>query len=440
MSLVPAVSIKSILFLLVVLAAFLAIPVLIGVYVFRDARRRGMNAVLWTLIAVIAPALVGFIIYLLVRGGYPDLECPQCGGEVAERYVVCPRCGARLRPACPSCSAPVEPGWRVCPHCAAPLDGAGEGITPPLRRQDRGLRKILAAVITIPLLLVILLVVPSLFYAVHGGAGSASLQEVTLDEYDQLQPSETVRNAVRRWMDSMAQDADRAYALRYDLPGEADYENRYYFLIYVPGGGGGGGISFGLDSGLFGATLELELQSTGDSGTLYCAEVTAEKPPKPHITLGGRRLRCSVRQVDYNPTTFLVYPDYSQLERDEVLFLPQRISVVKLKRTGPGSSETVGVAEVTDEDTLYKLMAAIDGGERLGWGHPIYEGSDISGGFEVIIEYQIREEYVFHQDMARLRVFEQDGACYLIDQRIRHGDNFRRMDGGFYGLLEELFQ
>lgn len=98
---------------------------------------------------------------------------------------------------------------------------------------------------------------------------------------------------------------------------------------------------------------------------------------------------------------------------------------------------------VTDEDGLYRLMAAIDGGERQPWESPVYQnmsGLDISGGFEVIVEYKVREEYISHQDMARLRVFRQDGVCWLVDERIRHGDNFRRMDEGFYGLLEGLFQ
>ena len=47
----------------VILAIIIIIPVMIGVYVYRDAARRGMNAVLWTLVAVLAPALVGFIVY-----------------------------------------------------------------------------------------------------------------------------------------------------------------------------------------------------------------------------------------------------------------------------------------------------------------------------------------------------------------------------------------
>ena len=80
-----ALSIRATIFLLLMLAVFLAVPVLIGVYVYQDARRRNMNAVLWTLIAIVAPALIGFIIYLLVRGSYPDLECPQCGVPVTEQ-------------------------------------------------------------------------------------------------------------------------------------------------------------------------------------------------------------------------------------------------------------------------------------------------------------------------------------------------------------------
>ena len=97
-----ALSMRTVIFSLVVLVALLTIPVMIGIYVYRDSRHRGMNAALWTLIAVIAPALIGFIIYLLIRGNYPDLQCPQCTEPVTEQYTVCPHCGAKLRPACPT--------------------------------------------------------------------------------------------------------------------------------------------------------------------------------------------------------------------------------------------------------------------------------------------------------------------------------------------------
>ncbi len=430
---------QSILLLGLMAVLALSIPMFVGVYVYYDAKRRGMNAAAWTLAAVLAPALAGFIIYLLVRTGRPDLICPQCGGQVAERYTVCPRCGAKLRRACPGCAAPAEQDWKVCPHCAVPLDGTGEGVTPPVRRKDRGLKRVLVVVVAAPVLMVAIAVG---CYMAQSKGGSASIQKVTLDEYDQLQPSETVRGSVHRWLDGLEGRTDRAYALRYDLPGEYEYENKHYFLIYVPGGGNSASSSFGVASGLFAPAVELELEETGDSGSLFCVMATSEKAPGLRVTLGGKRLRCEVREVDYNPTTFLIYPDYSQLQRDEVLFLPERITVIKLESTGKGSGKVVDSTGVTDEDTLYQLMAAIDGGERLGWEDAIYQdmsGLDMSGGFQVVIEYQVREQYLSHDAMARLDVFEADGVCYLVDRRINHGDNFRRMDGDFYGLLESLF-
>ena len=117
------------LFMLMIIVALL--PLLIGVYVYRDAKRRGMNAALWTLIAILAPSLIGFIIYLLVRGNYSNLKCPRCAATVTEQYVVCPKCGAKLKPSCPNCSALV--GSEMCIRdrdcmpemCAATSDCAG---------------------------------------------------------------------------------------------------------------------------------------------------------------------------------------------------------------------------------------------------------------------------------------------------------------------------
>lgn len=432
--------VKFMIFMLLIAAMTLTIAAAIGVYVYRDAKRRGMNAAAWTLIAVIAPALVGFIIYLLVRGGHSDLECPQCGTQVTERYVVCPRCGARLRHVCHNCAAPAERDWKVCPHCAAPLDGTGEGVTPPRRRQDKALGKILAVVIVAPVVLVAVLIAGCLIQPQNG---SGSLQEVTFDEYLQLQRSEAALMGVHDWLNEiMGPDmrTDQAYILQYEYSGEFELENCYYMLIYVPGAGRQSNMGFGVGSGLFSPALVMELGRTGYDDSLFCVKLKSMRAPMPEITVDGRAIGSTVRNVDYNPTTFPIYPDYSQVEPEEVLFLPQRISVVKLERTGKGSSKTVDSVEVTDKDTLFKLMAAIDSGERLDWDHPIYEDSDISGGFWVFVEYQIHEEYVFHEDMARLHVLEQDGACYLVDERIRRGDNFRLMDGDFYGLLEGLFE
>ena len=437
MALAPKITVITLLIAL----AVLTIPVLIGVYVYRDARRRGMNAVLWTLVAVIAPALVGFIIYLLVRNGYSDLECPRCGAPVMEQYVVCPQCGAKLRPACPSCSGPIEPDWRVCPRCAAPLDGVQHDAPPPLRRQDKTLRRILIAIIVVPAALILLAVISAgILFSATSSVGSACLQELTFDQYEQEQPSDTVSMAVKRWLRSAPGGRDQACALRYDLPGEYEYENKFYFLIFIPSAGRQTNSSFGFDSNLFGPVFKRDLEDTGDSGSLFCVEVNSEKPPKPEITVGGRRIPCSVREVEYNPTTFPIYPDYSQTEQDDVLYLPERIRVDKSERTGEGSSKFVDEAMVTDEDLIYKIMAAADGGQWLDWGDPIYEGRDLGGAYLILVEYKVREELVSHEDMARLWLFQQDGSWYLMDERIRHGNNIRLMDQDFHTLVEELFR
>lgn len=55
-----------------VLMCALAIPLVVGILVYRDAdKREGCNPWLWALIAALAPSFVGLIIYLIIRGDYP---------------------------------------------------------------------------------------------------------------------------------------------------------------------------------------------------------------------------------------------------------------------------------------------------------------------------------------------------------------------------------
>jgi len=440
---------RTVIFSLVVLAALLTIPVMIGVYVCRDAKRRRMNAALWTLIAVAAPALIGFIIYLLVRGNYPDLQCPQCAEPVTEQYTVCPHCGAKLRPACPNCSFPVELDWNVCPRCAAPLDKAELHHTPPLRQRDRPLSKILIAIIIVPVALIALAVFG--LTAFQSATGFTSLGEATFDEYDQKQTSEAVREAVHDWLDNLEVRSDRAYALRYDYTSDLGAGHEYYYLFYIPNGGQGSqspDTSFGTDSGLFGTTLNLRLERTGFSGSLYFMQTSAENPPKPRIILGGKHIRCEVQVVDYNPTLIFIEPNYAKAEPGSAE-LPERLFVVKIVGNavtgGDGSSaaasSNAGVVEVTDEDLMLKILTAIDSGERVPMEQiPDYDFKD---GFEIVMEYQIREDLIMHPEMARHLVFMDDGICYLIDDRVTnsaHGSAYRIMGEDFYTLLEGLFQ
>lgn len=223
-------SVGAFVILFPVLLVLLLIPILIGVYVYRDAKRRQMNAVVWTLVAILAPTFIGFIIYLLVRSNYADLACPRCGTPVAPEFVVCPQCGTLLRPACPSCRTPVEPDWKVCPKCAAPLPEEARQAAAPVRRKDSSLWKLLIVIVLIPLLLfgLVVLAMTSLT-----GSGAMSFREVTREEL-QAYVTEDQMGQIDYAVQSAELEANTACAFRYTR--EEEGGNTYYYLLYVPGG------------------------------------------------------------------------------------------------------------------------------------------------------------------------------------------------------------
>jgi hypothetical protein len=98
----------------------LAVYVLLVGYVYGDARRRGMNQVMWTLLAIFIPSAVGVILYFILRDPIP-VPCPRCGTPSRKGHAYCASCGAGVRTACPQCRQPVEAGWRNCVHCGAVL-------------------------------------------------------------------------------------------------------------------------------------------------------------------------------------------------------------------------------------------------------------------------------------------------------------------------------
>ena len=85
-------------FLILMVLLCTAVPVLLGVFVYRDANARGMEPLLWTLLAVFAPGFIGLIVYLVVRRDHFKLICPQCGKVNQHNSKYCDECGATLSP------------------------------------------------------------------------------------------------------------------------------------------------------------------------------------------------------------------------------------------------------------------------------------------------------------------------------------------------------
>lgn len=291
-------------FALVTLAAAVLLLVAVGVYVYRDANRRGMNAPLWALVAVLAPSLVGLLVYLLVRGNYSDLRCPRCGAAVGEQFVVCPQCGAKLRPSCPNCAAPVEPGWKVCPICAHPLPEQQTDIHPPIKAKDRSLWKVLAIVLIVPILMLGLLFAAM---RVVPGGGVSSFRAVTVSTYyEEMTEKEEIGGAepktvaaVKDWAENVDFTVRSAYALQY-----TNAYNQHYFLVYIPSIGKPSRASFGQSSGIFGTALKLELDSASGEISFLNLYSSAEKVPQLKIKIDGKSIPCEVTTVDYNPTLY----------------------------------------------------------------------------------------------------------------------------------------
>lgn len=280
--------------LVIYLAALVCIPVLVGVYVYRDANSRGMNAALWTLISILAPALIGFIVYLLVRGSYSDMKCPKCGTSISEQYVSCPNCGEKLKATCPSCSAPVETEWKVCPRCAITLPEQYDNISMAVKKQDKALGKILIAVIFIPVILILVMVFSfSAFTSSSGGIGVTSLP---IDEYLQ----EVDNTQIKAWLDGCGNETDKAYVLRNVITSEKQTEVQY--LIYMPCLTEMPHISIGQHSGLLSRTINLEIANdSGNAGnTLLLVSCIWDAAPNLKISYAGSKIDCETTDVNYS--------------------------------------------------------------------------------------------------------------------------------------------
>lgn len=290
--------------LFVYLIILVGIPVLIGVYVYRDAVRRGMNAALWTLVVVLAPALVGFIIYLLVRSGYSDLKCPNCAAAVTEQYAVCPNCGARLKATCPSCGFTAEPDWAICPKCASPLPEHNDGFNPPIRKKDTALGKILLVVVLVPVLLLILLGLFS--FSSFKNTAAINTAQMGIEQYEG-------RPEVTAWIKACDGDPSKTYALRYQT--ESGEQKATHYLIYRPSADKNADVSTGLQSGLFGANIQVTFHDNTDpAGTgnqLTCISNYSNKFAGLKVYSDDKKIDCEITEVDYNPTLFKIIEEKS---------------------------------------------------------------------------------------------------------------------------------
>lgn len=283
---------KVLIIYIIFLTIIIGIPALIGVYVYRDAKRRNMNAPLWALIAILAPSLIGFLIYLFVRGNYDNLQCGSCGTVITKQYIACPSCGAKLKPVCANCSEPVELDWKVCPKCAQPLENVQDDVTAPIPKKDKTLQRILLVVVIVPIAIIILMLIAIMTLRVNVSTGGMSTMEATVESY--LTDMEEPR--IEQWIEECKDETEIAHVLEYRE--EKEDEERVRYLIYIPNSRW---TYSAPEDGLFGMTFKLKFESTDEEEQIVLLTYTGNEKTKLKLYFNDEKMDIEMTEIDYSP-------------------------------------------------------------------------------------------------------------------------------------------
>lgn len=281
------------LYLILVAALFLVLPIMIGIYVYRDATSRGMNASLWTLIAVLAPAAIGLIIYLVVRSENSAYECPNCRAPVLEDYSSCPKCGTSLKAKCARCGNVLSPGWQNCANCGEPIPAETKIPAIP-KRKDNGLGKIMVAVILIPIL-----IISMLFF---GLASFRSSNPTSIGSVDGMRIEDFSDNkSVSEWLKNCDASGSGIYVLEYQYPKDPSNNlNRSNYIVYRSGLTKDINLAaVGGFSGFFKESLKIEYTDAETSGVtdyhIYQLDYSTTDKVQLEVFVNGKK-------VDYKLT------------------------------------------------------------------------------------------------------------------------------------------
>lgn len=79
-----------------VLLLVLGSMVFLGVWTYRDAKARGLDAGIWTVIVLLVPNLMGLLLYFLIGRKQQRVLCASCGGRTETGKHYCSNCGVSL--------------------------------------------------------------------------------------------------------------------------------------------------------------------------------------------------------------------------------------------------------------------------------------------------------------------------------------------------------
>ena len=85
-------------------------------YIWRDTKRRGMQARFWIVLCLVLQGGIGAVLYFLLRSPL-IATCPACATRVQPGYHFCPICAYQLSASCRRCFATMGLTDRFCVDC-----------------------------------------------------------------------------------------------------------------------------------------------------------------------------------------------------------------------------------------------------------------------------------------------------------------------------------
>ena len=77
--------------------ALLSILVFLGIWTYKDAKSRGLNAPLWTLVVILGSnSMLGLLLYILIGRRESKITCPECSQKTSSKAVYCDHCGKTI--------------------------------------------------------------------------------------------------------------------------------------------------------------------------------------------------------------------------------------------------------------------------------------------------------------------------------------------------------
>ena len=86
-----------IIFLVIFIISIIGAFILLGMWTYHDAKSRGLNAPLWTLIVLLGQNFIGLIVYLLVGRRETKIHCDNCNAVIQCNSKYCSSCGSTVK-------------------------------------------------------------------------------------------------------------------------------------------------------------------------------------------------------------------------------------------------------------------------------------------------------------------------------------------------------